>query len=59
MTTMPEQPCAHPGCGCKVTQAGRFCSDACREHGTEPGGDCDCGHSDCVIEEALRRADQD
>lgn len=59
MTLIPDQPCAHPDCGCKVEQAGAYCSDDCRSHGTSHiGGRCTCGHSDCLIEEALQRADE-
>lgn len=58
MTTTPEQPCAHPACGCKVEQPGDYCSDACRQQGgTRSGNKCECGHSDCIVEEVLKGDD--
>lgn len=61
MNVMPTDPCAHPGCGCKVDSGQRYCSDYCREHGTHEAhaASCECGHSDCIVEEALRRGDPD
>jgi hypothetical protein len=58
---LPSEPCAHPGCGCKVGDAQTYCSDYCRQQATRPDadGECACGHSDCIVEEALRRVEQD
>lgn len=59
MTPIPNHPCAHPDCGCKVEQQGEFCSDFCRGRSdTRDGNRCECGHSDCIVEEALERAEQ-
>lgn len=57
MNTIPAQPCAHAACGCKVQDAGDYCCDACRSRQDAP--DCQCGHSDCVVEAAMRRAEKD
>lgn len=58
MSVVPDQPCAQPGCGCKVQKAGQYCSDPCRQQKDAPAkSSCKCGHSDCVVEEALERAD--
>lgn len=61
MNAIPNEPCAHPGCGCKVDAGQRYCSDYCQQKGERPvaGETCDCGHSDCIIEEAVRRVDRD
>ena len=60
-TALPSEPCAHPGCGCKVSNALTFCSDYCREQAaqTDADAECACGHSDCIVEEALRRGEPD
>lgn len=60
MNAIPTEPCAHPGCGCKVASGQQFCSDDCREQGKQRDADtdCSCGHSDCIVEEALHRMDQ-
>jgi hypothetical protein len=59
MTTTPQQPCAHPACGCKVEQSGQYCSDSCRQQrSTRSDERCECGHSDCIVEEARQRDDQ-
>lgn len=61
MNAMPTEPCAHSACGCKVDAGKRYCSDYCRQHDEQHAADgtCECGHSDCIIEEATRRVDQD
>ncbi|WP_161596191.1 hypothetical protein [Rhodanobacter glycinis] len=58
--SVPTEPCAHPGCGCKVSEPQQYCSDDCRLQRQQPTADgaCACGHSDCIVEEALRRVDQ-
>lgn len=57
-STLPNEPCAHAGCGCKVSEPGQFCSDHCRQQGRQVAddGQCGCGHSDCIVKDALRRA---
>ncbi|WP_426702606.1 hypothetical protein ACPPVV_06285 [Rhodanobacter sp. Col0626] len=61
MNALPTEPCAHPGCACKVDAGLTYCSDYCRHKGERQvdGETCDCGHSDCIIEEALQRMEQD
>ncbi|WP_426690029.1 hypothetical protein [Rhodanobacter ginsengiterrae] len=59
MNAIPDQPCAHAPCGCKVDHAGDCCSDSCRQQqGSQVDHACQCGHSDCVVAEALQRAEQ-
>ncbi|MGY3038787.1 hypothetical protein ACVWWQ_000374 [Rhodanobacter sp. TND4EL1] len=60
MTAIPNQPCAHAPCGCKVERAGEYCSELCRQKQSGKSDEaCQCGHSDCIVEEALQRAEQD
>ena len=56
---IPDKPCEHDACGCKVDDNQQFCSDACRRSEKDENGKCACGHSDCVIEDVLKRNDQD
>ena len=57
MNAIPSEPCAHPGCGCKVSEPDQYCSDHCRQQGRQAAeGECGCGHSDCIVKDALRRA---
>ncbi|MFC5437888.1 hypothetical protein ACFPME_15105 [Rhodanobacter umsongensis] len=56
MNANPTEPCAHPGCGCKVSEPQQYCSDRCRQQVTSDG-ECGCGHSDCIVQEALHRMD--
>lgn len=39
--------CEHPACVCLVDN-GPFCSDHCRDLGSEPGDACGCGHPECA-----------
>ena len=57
-STLPHEPCAHAGCGCKVSEPEQYCSDHCRQQGQQAAADgqCGCGHSDCIVKDALRRA---
>jgi hypothetical protein len=58
MNALPTEPCAHPGCGCKVSEPQQYCSDYCRQQGQRAAaGECECGHSDCIVQEALQRMD--
>lgn len=60
MTVIPDQPCANPDCGCKVQETGQYCADSCRQNSSRRSTDgCQCGHSDCVVEKALRRVEGD
>lgn len=60
MNAIPTEPCAHSGCGCKVSEPNQYCSDYCRRPGRQATADdeCGCGHSDCIVEEALRRVEK-
>jgi hypothetical protein len=61
MNALPTEPCAHAGCGCKVSEPQQYCSDHCRQQGEQAAADggCRCGHSDCIVQEALQRMDDD
>jgi hypothetical protein len=50
--------CANPMCTCLEADDAGFCSDRCRQHGTEntPGGSCDCGHRSCTGEDVPLQA---
>jgi hypothetical protein len=40
--------CRHDACHCEVAEAGKFCSDYCREAADDPAGQaCQCGHLSC------------
>ena len=43
-----ENKCAHPPCGCPVTEGEKYCSVVCQDAGNmteEPA--CNCGHRGC------------
>lgn len=40
--------CAHPPCRCTVTHGDKFCSQFCKDAGSEEVEiACDCGHAAC------------
>ncbi len=46
--------CPHDGCTCLAAEGDEYCSDFCREHGSDHGPmDCGCGHADCAGTPAL------
>ena len=55
---IPDKPCEHSACGCKVDDDQRYCSDACRRSEKDEYGKCACGHSDCIVEAELERNGQ-
>jgi hypothetical protein len=62
MNTLPTHKCAHPSCACQVHPDEEFCSDYCRNAVEEPSGEedeqCQCGHSDCIVNQAQERLDE-
>ena len=44
-TTQPEK-CAHPNCHCVVSEVQQYCSEYCREGGSD-ADHCECGHLSC------------
>jgi hypothetical protein len=42
--------CAHIPCTCVVAPGQKYCSEACREAGSEEVEiACECGHEDCSL----------
>jgi hypothetical protein len=62
MATPSTMKCAHPSCACQVGAGKEFCSDYCSNAVEQPGGAlderCQCGHSDCVVQQAQDRLDE-
>lgn len=60
---IPTKPCAHPECGCKVSAGQTYCSEGCqRQEDKQASGTdtpCTCGHSDCIVEQAIQRMERD
>lgn len=45
-----EMTCAHIPCSCLVDPGEKYCSDSCREAGSdETEIACECGHATCSI----------
>jgi len=46
--TMDQKKCAHEPCACDVAAGEKFCSDWCKEAGSEEVEiACECGHEPC------------
>ena len=44
--------CAHPSCNCTVKEGDKYCSQYCKDAGSdEVEIACDCGHPSCEMAE--------
>ena len=50
MTTNEQNKCAHLPCRCLVQAGDKYCSQACKEAGSEDVDiACQCGHGGCPL----------
>lgn len=52
MKVLEQNTCAHIPCTCEVGPGEKYCSDSCRDAGSEEVEiACECGHSTCSLTE--------
>jgi len=51
MADVEKKKCAHPACRCTVPAGEKYCSQRCKDSGTEQEISCDCGHPGCSLSE--------
>jgi hypothetical protein len=49
-----KKKCAHPACQCVPAGDEKYCSQYCKDAGTEDVEiSCDCGHEGCSLEDSV------